>query len=181
MKASPTKISEVLLLEPNLYADARGFFYESFNKRTWRDATGLDVNFVQDNHSRSIRNVLRGLHYQIDHPQGKLVRCVLGEIYDVAVDLRRSSPSLGRWTGARLSAGNRLQMWVPEGFAHGFLVLSEAAEVLYKATDYYDPGGERCILWNDSQLAINWPLSGKPILSGKDAAGTHFKVADTFP
>jgi len=181
MKILKTEIPEVLILEPKLFGDERGFFFESFNQRAWREATGLDVTFVQDNHSRSRRGVLRGLHYQVLSPQGKLVRCVKGEIFDVAVDLRRSSVTFSRWVAARLSAENRRQMWVPEGFAHGFLVLSEDAEVLYKTTDYYDPAGERCIAWNDPDLAVDWPLDGQPVLSAKDAVGAPFAEAETFP
>jgi dTDP-4-dehydrorhamnose 3,5-epimerase len=180
MRIIETAIPEVLLVEPKVFGDERGFFFESFNERAWQAATGLVPRFVQDNHSRSARGVLRGLHYQIRQPQGKLVRCVLGEVFDVAVDLRRSSPTFGRWTGARLSAENKLQMWIPEGFAHGFLVLSEFADFLYKATDYYAPEHERCLLWNDPQLAIDWPLAAEPVLSAKDAAARSLAAVDCF-
>jgi len=181
MKAIRTDIPGVLVLEPKLFEDARGSFFESFNQRAWREVTGLDTTFVQDNHSISDRGVLRGIHYQVRHPQAKLVRCVRGEIFDVAVDLRRSAATFGRWVGVHLTAANRHQMWVPEGFAHGFLALSERADVLYKTTDYYDPSGERCILWNDPGLAIDWPLTGEPILSAKDADGGSLAEADLFP
>ena len=177
MKVIRSEIPEVLIIEPEVFADQRGFFYESFNRRKWVAETGFEVSFVQDNHSRSVKNVLRGLHYQIGQPQGKLVRCVLGEVFDVAVDLRQGSATFGRWVGARLSAENRHQLWIPEGFAHGFLVLSAAAEMIYKTTDYYAPEEERCIAWNDSDLAIRWPLDGAPILSGKDAQGEEVRGA----
>jgi dTDP-4-dehydrorhamnose 3,5-epimerase len=180
MEIIPTEIPDVLLVEPTVFGDDRGFFYESFNQRTWEKATGLRTVFVQDNHSRSVKNVLRGLHYQIRHPQGKLVRATAGEVYDVAVDLRRKSPTFGRWVGATLSAGNRRQLWVPEGFAHGFVVLSDIAEFQYKATDYYHPESERVILWDDPDLAIDWPFEGKPVLAKKDAAGLPFRDAETF-
>ena len=180
MKVQPTAIPDVLLLEPKVFSDPRGFFFESYNQRSFRAATGLDVNFVQDNHSASARNVLRGLHYQVRQAQGKLVRVVAGEVFDVAVDLRRSSPTFGRWVGERLSADNRRMMWVPEGFAHGFLVLSETAEFLYKTTDYYAPEHERTLLWNDPRLGIEWPLAGEPVLKPKDAAGTPLDRAETF-
>ena len=171
MKAVPLALPEVLLIEPKVFGDARGFFFESFNQRTFNEATGLDVHFVQDNHSRSVRHVLRGLHYQLPpYAQGKLVRAVQGEVFDVAVDLRSDSPTCGQWAGAVLSAENKRQMWIPPGFAHGFLVLSEAAEFLYKTTDYYAPEYERSIRWDDPDLAIDWPLGGAaPLLSGKDA------------
>lgn len=173
-----TELPDVLVLEPRVFEDNRGFFYESFNRRDWLAATGIDCDFLQDNHSRSQRGVLRGLHYQLPPAaQGKLVRVVAGEIYDVAVDIRKSSPTFGRWVGRTLSAGNRLQMWIPQGFAHGFLVLSEVAEVLYKATDYYAPAQEQAILWNDADLAIAWPLTQPPELSGKDAAAKPFRLA----
>ncbi|HIK29155.1 MAG: dTDP-4-dehydrorhamnose 3,5-epimerase [Oscillatoriaceae bacterium SKW80] len=182
MKVLPTEIPDVLLIEPKVFSDARGFFYESFNKRVFAEKTEIEVEFVQDNHSKSVRNVLRGLHYQIQQPQGKLIRVVAGEIFDVAVDLRKSSPTFGRWVGNRLSAENYLQLWIPPGFAHGFLVLSPVAEVLYKTTDYYAPQYDRCILWNDPDLAIAWPLNGEtPILSAKDQVGKLFKSADIFP
>lgn len=181
MNVIPTEIPEVLILEPKVFGDDRGFFYESYNERVFRDATGLDVQFVQDNHSRSVRGVLRGLHYQLPPmAQGKLVRCVMGEVFDVAVDVRKSSPTFGKWVGAYLSAENKRQFWIPEGFAHGFLVLSENAEFLYKATNYYAPAHERCILWNDATLAIHWPADIEPILSGKDAQGKFFADADLF-
>ncbi len=173
-------IPDVLILEPRVFGDERGFFYESYNQRKWQEITGLKTTFVQDNHSRSTRNVLRGLHYQVVAPQGKLVRVVLGEVFDVAVDLRRNSPTFGRWTGVILSAENKRQLWVPEGFAHGFLVLSEIAEFLYKTTDYWSPEHERCIIWNDPDLAINWPLQGEPVLASKDAKGTAFRDAEVY-
>lgn len=176
-----TAIPEVLILEPKVFGDERGFFFESFNARAFGEATGLNPNFVQDNHSRSQRGVLRGLHYQIEQAQGKLVRVSAGEVYDVAVDLRRQSPTFGQWVGAHLSAENNRQMWVPEGFAHGFLVLSEFAEFLYKTTDYYAPAFERCIRWDDPKLAIAWPLQGEPRLSAKDQQGLSFDEADVFP
>lgn len=175
-----TAIPEVLILEPKVFGDERGFFFESFNARAFGEATGLNPNFVQDNHSRSQRGVLRGLHYQVEQAQGKLVRVTAGEVYDVAVDLRRQSPTFGQWVGAHLSAENKRQMWVPEGFAHGFLVLSEFAEFLYKTTDYYAPAHERCIRWDDPKLAIAWPLQGEPKLSAKDQQGLSFDAADMF-
>ena len=181
MNVIATRIAEVLVLEPKVFGDARGFFFESYNRRTFREATGSDVDFVQDNHSRSARGVLRGLHYQIRQPQGKLVRVVAGEVFDVAVDLRRASPTFGKWVGETLSAENKRMMWVPAGFAHGFLVTSEHAEFLYKTTDYYAPEHERCIAWNDPDLAIAWPLDGEPALSAKDRAGTPFRDAEAFP
>ena len=176
-----SEIPGVLVIEPEVFGDDRGFFYESYNERAFRDALGLSVHFVQDNHSRSARNVLRGLHYQIRQPQGKLVRVTAGEIYDVAVDIRRSSPTFGKWTAAVLSATNRKMCWVPAGFAHGFLVTSDHAEVQYKTTDYYAPEHERCIAWNDRDLAISWPLKGEPVLSPKDRAGLPLKDAEVFP
>ena len=181
MKVIKTTIPDVLLIEPQVYGDERGFFYESFNQRDWEDGTGLRTRFVQDNHSRSARGVLRGLHYQLGRPQGKLVRCVVGEVFDVAVDLRRSAPTFGQWVGINLSAENKRQLWVPEGFAHGFLVLSEVAEFLYKTTDFYTPEQERCILWNDPDLAIAWPEEVVPVLSKKDQLGGAFARADYFP
>lgn len=181
MKVTPTEIPEVLLIEPKVFGDDRGFFFESFNKRLFRERTGLEVSFVQDNHSRSRIDVLRGLHYQIKMAQGKLVRVIQGEIFDVAVDLRSKSPTFGHWTGDYLSAENKKQLWIPPGFAHGFLVTSEAAEVLYKATDYYGPEHERCIIWNDPDLAIKWPLREAPRLSGKDLEGRAFKEAEVYP
>jgi len=180
MKATRLAIPDVFLLEPNVFGDDRGFFFESFNQSQFEAAIGKKVNFVQDNHSRSAKGVLRGLHYQIKQPQGKLVRVVAGEVFDVAVDIRKSSPTFGQWVGEILSAENKKQMWVPEGFAHGFLVLSDNAECLYKSTDYYAPQHERCIAWNDASLAINWPIQGEPVLSGKDAQGAAFKTAESF-
>ncbi len=175
MKATPTAISDVLLMEPRVFGDARGFFYESFNARDFAAATGLNVNFVQDNHSKSARGVLRGLHYQVQKPQGKLVRVVAGEVFDVVVDIRPDSPSYGQWVGEHLSASNQRQLWVPPGLAHGFLVLSESAEFLYKTTDYYAPEFERCLAWNDPSVNIDWPLNGHaPLVSAKDGAGHHF-------
>lgn len=180
MKVTATAIPDVLLIEPKVFGDDRGFFFESFNQQRFREASGLDVEFVQDNHSKSAKNVLRGLHYQIRQPQGKLVRVVQGEVFDVAVDLRRGSKTFGRWVGALLSAENKHQFWVPAGFAHGFVVLSETAEFLYKTTDYYAPQFERCIAWNDPDLAIDWPITGTPALSAKDTAGTSFREAEFF-
>lgn len=171
MNVVPTEIADVLILEPKVYADDRGFFFESFNQRVFEAAVGGPITFVQDNHSRSKKNVLRGLHYQVEQPQGKLVRAVSGAIYDVAVDIREKSPTCGRWVGVELSADNKRQLWVPPGLAHGFLVLTETAEVLYKTTDYYAPAHERTIRWDDPTLAIAWPLAGQPQVSGKDAAG----------
>ena len=181
MKAIPTAIPEVLIIEPRVFGDARGFFFESWNQAAFDRMVGREVRFVQDNHSASGRGVLRGLHYQVRQAQGKLVRVVAGEVYDVAVDLRRSSPTFGRWVGERLSEANRRMMWVPEGFAHGFLVLSESAEFLYKTTDYYAPEHERTLLWNDAKLAIDWPLDAPPVLKPKDASGTPLASAETFP
>jgi dTDP-4-dehydrorhamnose 3,5-epimerase len=181
MKVVASELTEVLILEPRVFGDDRGFFYESFNARTFSEATGLNREFVQDNHSRSQRGVLRGLHYQLQQPQGKLVRAVVGEVFDVSVDLRRSSPTFGRWVGVHLSAENKRQLWVPEGFAHGFLTLSEYAEVLYKTTDYYAPAHERCIRWDDPSLAIDWPLDSAPQLSAKDQAGLSLADAQLFP
>jgi dTDP-4-dehydrorhamnose 3,5-epimerase len=181
MKVIATDLAEVLILEPKVFGDERGFFYESFNARAFAEATGLQREFVQDNHSRSQRGVLRGLHYQVQQAQGKLVRVTRGEVFDVAVDVRRSSPTFGRWVGAHLSADNKRQMWVPEGFAHGFLVLSEFAEFLYKTTDYYAPEHERCIRWDDPTLAIDWPLSAAPQLSAKDQAGLSLSDAELAP
>jgi dTDP-4-dehydrorhamnose 3,5-epimerase len=180
MKVTPTALPEVLLLEPRVFGDERGFFMESWNARTFREATGLDVDFVQDNHSCSTRNVLRGIHYQVVRPQGKLVRAVTGAVFDVAVDLRRSSPTFGRWVGAELSAANRLQMWIPPGFGHGFLVLSAAADFLYKTTDYWIGQHDRTVRWDDPTLAIDWPLQGEPVLAGKDAAAPLLGDAETF-
>ncbi|NHC07952.1 dTDP-4-dehydrorhamnose 3,5-epimerase [Azonexus fungiphilus] len=180
MQAIPTAIPEVIILEPKVFGDERGFFFESFNARTFEQATGLKREFVQDNHSKSAKNVLRGLHYQIQQPQGKLVRVVQGKVFDVAVDLRKSSKTFGQWVGEILSAENKRQLWIPEGFAHGFVVLSETAEFLYKTTDYYAPAHERCTLWNDATLAIQWPAGIRPILSAKDAQGKPFNEAEMF-
>jgi dTDP-4-dehydrorhamnose 3,5-epimerase len=180
MKATPLAIPDVILLEPKVFGDDRGFFYESFNQAQFEEAIGKPVTFVQDNHSRSVKGVLRGLHYQIQQPQGKLVRVTQGEVFDVAVDIRKSSPTFGKWVGEILSADNKKQMWVPEGFAHGFVVLSDTAEFLYKTTDYYAPQFERCIVWNDASLAIDWHIQGEPVLSSKDAQGTAFKAAEVF-
>jgi len=180
MNIIKTDLPDVLIIEPRVFGDARGFFYESFNQRLWEEKTGIRATFIQDNHSRSEKNVLRGLHYQIQQPQGKLVRIVRGAVFDVAVDLRKSSPAFGRWVGAELSEENKRQMWIPEGFAHGFLVLSDVAEFLYKTTDYWAPQYERTIAWNDLDLAIDWPLSDQPILSAKDGKGLPFKEAETF-
>jgi dTDP-4-dehydrorhamnose 3,5-epimerase len=178
MKITPCTIPDVLLLEPRVFGDERGFFLESFNQRQFSAATGLDLHFVQDNHSRSARNVLRGLHFQAVQPQGKLVRVVSGEVFDVAVDIRPDSPTFGQWAGEVLSASNKRQLWVPPGLAHGFLVLSDSADFLYKTTDYYAPEHERCIAWNDPTLAIDWPLAGRqPVLSAKDLAGRSFADA----
>ncbi len=179
--ATPTAIPDVLVLEPKVFGDSRGFFFESFNQRDFEQATGLQgVHFVQDNHSKSAQGVLRGLHYQIQHPQGKLVRVVQGEVFDVAVDMRRSSPTFGRWVAEVLNAENKKQMWVPPGFAHGFLVLSETAEFLYKTTDYWYPEHERSVLWSDPQLAIAWPQAGQPLLAAKDAAAPLLTQASVF-
>lgn len=180
MQAIATDIPDVWILEPRVFGDERGFFYESFNQRVFTQLTGVDAAFVQDNHSRSRRGVLRGLHYQIQQPQGKLVRVVAGEVFDVAVDIRRSSSTFGRWAGVQLSAENRRQLWIPPGFAHGFLVVSEYAEFLYKTTDYYAPEHERSILWNDAELGITWPLEGEPNLSAKDRVGIPLKEAEVF-
>ena len=181
MKATPTTIPDVLLLEPLVFGDARGFFFESFNAKTFADATGVQADFVQDNHSRSGRGVLRGLHYQVLQPQGKLVRVVRGAAFDVAVDLRRGAATFGQWAGAELSEENHHQLWVPAGFAHGFLVLSDSADFLYKTTDYYAPQHERCIAWNDPDLGIAWPdVGAAPSLSAKDAQGVPFARAEYF-
>ena len=181
MKAIATALAEVLVIEPAVFGDARGAFFESWNKRSFAALVGRDVDFVQDNHSTSAGGVLRGLHYQVRQAQGKLVRVISGEVFDVAVDLRRSSKTFGRWVGERLSEQNRRMMWIPEGFAHGFLVLSDSAEFLYKTTDYYAPEHERTLLWNDPALGIAWPLSGDPVLKPKDAAGLPLARAETFP
>lgn len=180
MKAIPLSIPDVFLFEPRVFGDDRGFFFESFNQRQFDNAIGRSVTFVQDNHSCSVQHVLRGLHYQIKQPQGKLVRVVMGEVFDVAVDLRKSSPTFGQWVGEILSAENKKQLWIPEGFAHGFVVLSEQAEFLYKTTDYWSQENERCIAWNDPSLAITWPMAGDPSLSVKDAQGSAFKTAEVF-
>ena len=177
MNVISTSITDVKLIEPKVFGDARGFFFESFNQKAFNEATGTNHQFVQDNHSRSAKGVLRGLHYQIQQPQGKLVRVVRGAVFDVAVDIRKSSPTFGRWVGAELSEDNQHQLWVPPGFAHGFLVLSDLADFLYKTTDYYAPQYERSILWNDSDLNIDWPI-GEPILSNKDRQGLKFNSAD---
>ncbi|MFC7286939.1 dTDP-4-dehydrorhamnose 3,5-epimerase [Herminiimonas glaciei] len=180
MKLIQTEIPDVLLLEPNVLGDDRGFFFESFNERRFAEVTGKTVKFVQDNHSKSLRGVLRGLHYQIQQPQGKLVRVVSGEVFDVAVDMRKSSPTFGQWTGAVLSAENQRQMWIPEGFAHGFVVTSDTAEFLYKTTDYWAPEHERCIAWDDPAIGIDWPVIGAPILSAKDQQGIRLADAEVF-
>jgi dTDP-4-dehydrorhamnose 3,5-epimerase len=180
MKIVPTILPDVKLIEPRVFGDERGYFFESWNRRTLA-AAGLDADFVQDNHSRSGRGVLRGLHYQIEHAQGKLVRVVIGEAFDVAVDLRRSSPTFGRWVGVTLSADNRRMLWVPPGFAHGFVAVSESADFLYQTTDYWEPAHERTLLWNDPALGIDWPLAGPPTIAAKDAAGVPLAAADTYP
>ena len=178
MKVTPTALPEVLILEPRVFGDARGFFFESFNQKTFNEATGTNHQFVQDNHSRSSQGVLRGLHYQIQQPQGKLVRVTRGKVWDVAVDIRKSSPTFGQWVGAELSEDNQHQLWVPPGFAHGFVVLSETADFLYKTTDYYAPQHERCIAWDDPRLAIDWLYTGQPVLSAKDRAGKPLVEAE---
>lgn len=180
MKITPLAIPDVFLIEPHVFGDERGFFFESFNHRIFEDAIGKKITFVQDNHSRSERNVLRGLHYQIKQAQGKVVRVIAGEVFDVAVDIRKSSSFFGKWVGEVLSAENKKQIWLPEGFAHGFVVLSEHAEFLYKATDYWAPEYERCIIWNDPTLAISWPIKEKPLLSPKDAKGVLLSQAEVF-
>jgi dTDP-4-dehydrorhamnose 3,5-epimerase len=180
IKTTLLAIPEVILFEPTIFGDDRGFFYESFNKKTFDDAVGRDVQFVQDNHSSSVKGVLRGLHYQIKQPQGKLVRVTAGEVFDVAVDLRKSSPTFGQWVGAHLSAENKHQLWVPEGFAHGFVVLSSSAELLYKTTDYYAPAHERCLAWNDPAIGIDWPLEEAPTMSVKDRAAPMLNIAEVF-
>ncbi len=180
MKVTATAIPEVLLVEPAVFGDDRGFFYESYNAREWQELTGLDTRFVQDNHSRSSKGVLRGIHYQIQQSQGKLVRVVVGEVFDVAVDLRKGSATFGQWVGEHLSAENKRSLWVPEGFGHGFLVLSDVAEFLYRTTDFYAPQYERCIAWNDPEIDVQWPIEGAPILSDKDAKGSSFAEADVF-
>ena len=180
MKATPQAIPDVILFEPRVFGDDRGFFFESFNQQSFEEAVGRPVSFVQDNHSKSARHVLRGLHYQIQQAQGKLVRVVQGEVFDVAVDIRKSSPTFGQWVGVHLSADNKHQLWVPEGFAHGFMVLSESAEFVYKTTNYYAPAHERSIVWNDPDIAIRWPVDTAPLLSPKDLAGSLLKTADTY-
>ncbi|MFZ9298820.1 MAG: dTDP-4-dehydrorhamnose 3,5-epimerase [Hylemonella sp.] len=180
MQVTPTAIPDVLIIEPRVFGDARGFFFESFNQRAFNQATGLNLQFVQDNHSRSAQGVLRGLHYQILQPQGKLVRVVRGSVFDVAVDIRKSSPTFGQWVGVELSEDKHRQLWVPPGFAHGFLVTSESADFLYKTTDYYAPEHERCIAWNDPRIGVRWPLQGQPKLSGKDQQGMALGQAEVF-
>lgn len=180
MQIYKTAIPDLLVIEPKVFGDDRGFFYESYNQKRLAEMAGITESFVQDNHSRSAKNVLRGLHYQIQQPQGKLVRVVAGEVFDVAVDIRRASPTFGKAVGINLSATTKRMLWVPKGFAHGFLVLSDYAEFLYKTTDYYAPEHERSILWNDADLGIDWPQCGEPILSAKDAAGVRFKDAEVF-
>ncbi len=181
MQAIPTSLPDVLIIEPKVFGDARGFFYESYNQKRFEQLVGRSVDFVQDNHSRSAQNVVRGLHYQILQVQGKLVRVIAGEVFDVAVDIRKSSPTFGQSVGVKLSAENKRMLWIPEGFAHGFAVLSESAEFLYKTTDYWAPEHERCIAWNDPDLRIDWPLAGEPLLSAKDAAGKSLREAELFP
>ena len=180
MKVIPAAIPDVLIIEPKVFGDERGFFFESFNRRQFAELTGRDVNFVQDNHSRSAKNVLRGLHYQIQHPQAKLVRVVQGTVLDVAVDIRRSSPTFGQYVAVELSAENKRMLWIPEGFAHGFVVISDSAEFLYKTTDYWFPEYERCIRWDDPALAIDWRLQAAPALSGKDTQGKSLTEAEMF-
>jgi dTDP-4-dehydrorhamnose 3,5-epimerase len=179
-QVTPTALPEVLILEPKVFGDERGFFFESYNQRDFAQATGLQVAFVQDNHSRSAKNVLRGLHYQVQQPQGKLVRVVQGEVFDVAVDLRKKSKTFGQWVGEILSAENKRQLWIPAGFAHGFVVLSDTAEFLYKTTDYYAPAHERCIRWDDPAIGTHWPIAAPPILAAKDAAGKLLAEAEVF-
>ena len=180
MHATSTTITGVLLIEPKVFGDERGFFFESYNEHAFAEATGIAAKFVQDNHSRSVKNTLRGLHYQIRQAQGKLVRAVTGEIFDVVVDLRRSSPTFGKWEGHRLSAENKIMLWIPAGLAHGFAVLSDYADFLYKTTDYWAPQHERTLLWNDPELGIAWPLAGEPILATKDRAGKRLSEAEVF-
>ena len=180
MRVTQTAIADVLVIEPRVFADERGFFFESYNERAFAQATGIAAKFVQDNHSRSVRNTLRGLHYQIQQPQGKLVRAVAGEVFDVVVDLRRKSPTFGKWAGHRLSAEKKNMLWIPAGLAHGFVVLSEYADFLYKTTDYWAPQHERTLLWDDPGLAIAWPLAGEPILAAKDRSGKRLCDAEVF-
>jgi dTDP-4-dehydrorhamnose 3,5-epimerase len=180
MNVIKTTLPEVLVIEPRIFGDDRGFFYESFNAKKFAELSGIETSFVQDNHSLSAKNVLRGLHYQIRQPQGKLVRVVAGKVFDVAVDIRRSSPRFGQWTGVSLSAENKRQMWIPEGFAHGFIVLSDSAEFLYKTTDYWAPEHERCLQWDDPAIAIHWPLQGNPVMSAKDQQGQLLANAEVF-
>jgi dTDP-4-dehydrorhamnose 3,5-epimerase len=180
MRATPTAIAGVLVIEPTVFSDARGFFFESYNERAFAQATGISAKFVQDNHSRSVRNTVRGLHYQVRQTQGKLVRAVAGEIFDVVVDIRRSSPTFGKWAGEHLSAENKKMMWIPAGMAHGFAVLSDHADLLYKTTDYWAPQHERTLLWNDPDLGIAWPLAGEPILAAKDREGKRLSEAEVF-
>ncbi|MEM6400314.1 MAG: dTDP-4-dehydrorhamnose 3,5-epimerase [Cyanobacteria bacterium P01_D01_bin.116] len=180
MKIISTEIPDILIIEPQIFHDDRGLFFESFNLKKFTEKTGIDINFVQDNHSYSKQHVLRGLHYQITQPQAKLVRAVVGNIFDVAVDIRKNSPTFGKWVGYQISAENKRQIWIPSGFAHGFITLSEVAEVLYKTTNYYSPQGERTILWNDNDLQIDWPTSAQPIISAKDADGKPFNMAEVF-
>ncbi|HNV88415.1 MAG TPA: dTDP-4-dehydrorhamnose 3,5-epimerase [Methylotenera sp.] len=181
MNVIKTRIPEVIIFEPKVFGDERGFFFESFNQKAFFEATNLDVNFVQDNHSKSAKNVLRGMHYQIEQAQGKLVRVTQGEVFDVAVDLLATSPTFGQWEGTILSAENKRQMWIPPGFAHGFLVLSNTAEFLYKTTDFYAPQFECCLKWDDPEVGIKWPLQGMPILSAKDSQGLSLQAAKKFP
>lgn len=180
MKVIETALPEVLIIEPKVFGDSRGFFYESFNARSFHEATGLDVEFVQDNHSRSAKNVLRGLHYQIKQPQGKLVRVVRGAVFDVAVDVRKSSPNFGKWVGVELTEENHRQLWVPPGFAHGFLVLSDTADFLYKTTDYYAPEFERCLLWDDAEVGISWLVELNPVLSDRDRVGMRLRDIEAY-
>ncbi|RQV18479.1 dTDP-4-dehydrorhamnose 3,5-epimerase [Burkholderia cenocepacia] len=180
IQVTATALPEVKLIEPKVFGDARGYFYESFNEREFAEHIGAGIEFVQDNHSRSMKGVLRGLHYQVQHAQGKLVRVVEGEVFDVVVDIRRSSPNFGKWAGVTLSADNHRQLWVPPGFAHGFVVVSEAAQFLYKTTDYWFPEHERCIVWNDAEIGIKWPIDGEPLLAAKDAAGKCLSEAEVY-
>lgn len=180
MKVVATKIPDVLIIEPKVFGDDRGFFFESYNKKVFEDSTGIKSDFVQDNHSKSTKGVLRGLHYQIKNPQGKLVRVVSGEVFDVAVDIRKYSATFGQWVGVLISSANKRQLWVPEGFAHGFVVLSDSAEFLYKTTDFYQPEDERCIRWDDQELSIAWQYEAEPLVSAKDAKGVLFKDAEVF-